>query len=48
MLTRENRRDGPSDLLREWVENHDGDLREREREEVWECEYEFWYAASIA
>ena len=44
MVTSENRRDGPSDLLREWVENHDGSLRERE--EVWECECEFWYAST--
>ena len=30
MVARENRRDGPSDSLKEWVENDEGGLRERE------------------
>jgi hypothetical protein len=33
MVTSVNRRDRPSDLLRDWEENHDKGLKEREREE---------------
>jgi hypothetical protein len=48
MVARENAKDGTADLLREWVENKDGDFREKEGNGGMSFGDEFGYAASIS